>query len=184
MTWRGKRPGSDWELRAGSMMSSGNAFADRKRWFDRPGTLMTIGLSTLTSTFLILLAPRIGIMLLEILAGLFLAIRGFVLHTRQRRGSQLCLQARGGRKLPAGLTPNRIRFLDRYELLLVIAVLLTYGSIAGSLRAHSVPEGVTRIVPLVLFAIGLFAKPRVLRWIASRRSAGTDGSGQAVRDHS
>ena len=164
-------------------MPSKNSFAGRKRWFDRPDTLMTVGLSTLASTFLIVLAPRIGIILLEILAGFFLAIRGFVLRTRQRRGSQLCLEFRGGRKLAAGLTPNRIRFLDRYELLLVIAVLLTYGAIAGFLRAHGVPEGLVRIVPLVSFAIGLFAKSRILGWIASRR-AGADSSGQVVRNHS
>ena len=165
-------------------MASKDAFADRKRWFDRPDVLMTVGLSTLASTFLIVLAPRIGIILLEILAGFLLAIRGFVLRARLRRASQLCLEFQGSRKLAAGLTANRIRLLDRYELLLVIAVLLTYGAIAGFLRAHGVPEGLVRIVPLVSFAIGLFAKPRILRRIANRRAAGADGSGQAVRDHS
>ena len=164
-------------------MLSQDVFAGRRRWFDRPDTLMTVGLSTLASTFLVLLAPWIGIILLEILAGFLLAIRGFVLRTRLRRASQLCLEFRGGRKLAAGLTANRIRLPDRYELLLVIAVLLTYGAIAGFLRAHRIPEGLVRIVPLVSFAIGLFAKQRILRWIASRRAAGADGSGQAVKDH-
>ena len=164
-------------------MASKDAFADRKRWFDRPDTLMTVGLSTLASTFLIVLAPRIGIILLEILAGFFLAIRGFVLRTRLRRARQLCLKFRSRRTLAAGLAANRIRFLDRYELLLVIALLLTYSAIARFLHARGVPEGLTRIVPLLLFAIALFAKPRILRWIASRRAAGADGSGQAVKDH-
>jgi hypothetical protein len=165
-------------------MASKDAFADRKRWFDRPDTLMTVGLSTLASTFLIVVAPRIRIIVIEILAGFLLAIRGLVLRTRLRRASQLCLEFRGRRKLAAGLAASRIRFLDRYELLLVIAVLLSYGAIAGFLRAHGVPEGLVRIVPLVTFAIGLFTKPRILRWIGSRRAAVADGSGQTVRDHS
>ena len=166
------------------MMFSRNAFTHRKRWFDRPDTLMTVGISMLASTFLIVLAPRIGIILFEILAGFLLAIRGFVLRTRLRRASQLCLEFRGGRKLATGMAASRIRFPDRYELLLVIAALLTYGAIAGFLRAHRIPEGLVRIVPLVSFAIGLFAKTRVLRSIAGRRAAGADGSGQAIRDHS
>src|SRR5579862_1899405 len=119
-------------------MPSKNSFAGRKRWFDRPDTLVTVGLSMLASTSLIVLAPRVAIILLEILAGFLLAIRGFVLRTRLRRASQLCLEFQSRRKLAAGLTANRIRFLDRYELLLVIAVLLTYGAITGFLRAHGV----------------------------------------------
>lgn len=162
----------------GTVMHSADAFVDRKHWFDRPDTLITVGLSALASTFLMVLAPRIGTILLEILVGFLLAIRGFVLRARLRRASQLCLEFRGRRTLAAGLTENRIRFPDRYELLLVIAVLLTYGTISGFLRARGLPEGLVRILPLMTFAIGLFAKPRILRWIASRRAAG-DGARQA-----
>jgi hypothetical protein len=130
-----------------------------KRWFDRPDTLMRVGLSMLVSTFLIVLAPQIGTILLEVFVGLLLVIRAFVLRARFRRASQLCLEIRGRSALRA----CRIRVLDRYELLLIIAVILTYGSISGFLRARGLPDGLVRILPLVMFGIGLFAKPRILR---------------------
>lgn len=150
----------------------------RKRWFDRPDTLMRVGLSTLASTFLIVLAPQIGTILLEIFVGLLLIVRAFVLRARWRRASQLCLEFRGGSGFWFGT--GRIRFLDRYELLLIIAVILTYGSISGFLRARGLPDGLVRIPPLVMFGIGLFAKPRILGWMANRRKA---GAGSARQDN-
>jgi hypothetical protein len=63
--------------------------SDRKRWFDRPDTLMRVGLTTLASTFLIVLAPRVGTILLEIFVGILLVIRAFVLRARSRRATQL-----------------------------------------------------------------------------------------------
>ena len=80
---------------------------------------------------------------------------------------------------PRDLRVSRIRFLDRYELLLIIAVILSYGSVSGFLRAWRLPEGLVRILPLVTFGIGLVAKPRILRWLASRRTAVADGARQA-----
>lgn len=151
----------------------------RKRWFDRPDTLIMVGLSTLASTFLIVLAPQVGTILLEILVGLLLVLRAFVLRARGRRASQLCLEFRGGSGSAVGLRGSRIRFLDRYELLLIIAVILTYGSISGFFRARGLPDGLVRIIPLVMFGIGLFAKPRILSWIANRRKAGADSTRQA-----
>ena len=160
-------------------MPSANPLSDRKRWFDRPDTLMRVGLSTLASTVLIVLAPQVGTILLEILVGFLLVIRAFVLRARLRRASQLCLDFRGKSGLAAGLRGSRIRFLDRYELLLIIAVILSYGSVSGFLRAWRLPEGLVRILPLVTFGIGLVAKPRILRWLASRRTAVADGARQA-----
>ena len=143
-------------------MLSANPLSDRKRWFDRPDTLMRVGLSTLASTFLILLV-----------------IRAFVVRARSRRATQLCLEFRGRSGLAAGLRGSRIRFLDRYELLLIIAVILSYGSVSGFLRAWRLPEGLVRILPLVTFGIGLVAKPRILRWLGSRKTAVGDGARQA-----
>jgi hypothetical protein len=160
-------------------MPSANPLFDRKRWFDRPDTLMRVGLSTLASTFLIVLAPQIGTILLEMFVGFLLVIRAFVVRARLRRARQLCLDLRGRSGLAAGLRGSRIRFLDRYELLLIIAVILSYGSVSGSLRAWRLPEGLVRILPLVTFGIGLVAKPRILRWLASRRTAVGDGPRQA-----
>lgn len=150
----------------------------RKRWFDRPDTLMRVGLSTLASTFLIVLVPQAGTILLEIFVGLLLVIRAFVLRARWRRASQLCLEFRGRSGFGVGLRVSRMRFLDRYELLLIIAVILTYGSISGFLRARGLPDGLMRIIPLVMFGIGLLAKPRILGWIANRRKAGGVSSRQ------
>jgi hypothetical protein len=160
-------------------MPSANPLFDRKRWFDRPDTLMRVGLSSLASTFLIVLAPQVGTILLEMFIGFLLVVRAFVLRARLRRASQLCLDFRGRSGLAAGLRGSRIRLLDRYELLLIIAVILSYGSVSGSLRAWRLPEGLVRIVPLVTFGIGLFAKPRILRWLACRRTAVVDGARQA-----
>jgi hypothetical protein len=160
-------------------MLSANPLSDRKRWFDRPDTLMRVGLSTLASTFLIVLAPRVGTILLEIFVGILLVIRAFVVRARSRRATQLCLEFRGRSGLAAGLRGSRIRFLDRYELLLIIAVILSYGSVSGFLRAWRLPEGLVRILPLVTFGIGLVAKPRILRWLGSRKTAVGDGARQA-----
>jgi hypothetical protein len=160
-------------------MPTANPLSDRKRWFDRPDTLMRVGLSTLASTFLIVLAPQVGTMLLEISVGFLLVIRAFVLRRRFRRASQLCLDFRGRSGLAAGLRESQIRFLDRYELLLIIAVILSYGSVSGFLRAWRLPEGLVRSLPLLMFGIGLFAKPRILRWLASRRTAVVDGAREA-----
>lgn len=160
-------------------MPSANPLSDRKRWFDRPDTLMRAGLSTLASTCLIVLAPHVGTILLEIFVGFLLVIRAFVLRARLRRASQLCLDFRGRSGLAAELRGSRIRFLDRYELLLIIAVILSYGSVSGLLRAWRLPEGLVRVLPLVTFGIGLFAKPRILRCLASRRTAVVDGARQA-----
>src|SRR5664280_89429 len=160
-------------------MPSANPLSDRKRWFARPDTLMRVGLTTLASTFLIVLAPRVGTILLEIFVGILLVIRAFVLRARSRRATQLCLEFRRRSGLAAGLRRSRIRFLDRYELLFIIAVILCYGSVTGFLRAWRLPEGLVRILPLVTFGIGLVAKPRILRWLASRRTAVVDGARQA-----
>src|SRR5260370_21736355 len=150
-------------------MPSANPLSDRKRWFDRPDTLMRVGLSTLASTFLIVLAPQVGTILMEIFVGFLLVVRAFVLRARLRRASQLCMDVRGGSGLDAGLRGNRIRFLDRYELLLIIAVILSYGSVSGFLRAWRLPECLVRILPLVTFGIGVVAKPRILRWRVEER---------------
>jgi hypothetical protein len=137
--------------------------------------LTIVGATILVSTLLIVLAPQIGTLLLEIAAGMVLVIRGSVLRARVRRASQLCLQLRGP-------TPGvgRFRFLDRYELLLIIAAILTYGSLSGFLRSRGTAEAVARMLPLVLFGVGLLAKPMVLRWIANRRTAAAAGAAKAV----
>ncbi len=83
-----------------------------------------------------------------------------------RKARQLHLELRGAK------VRLRIRFLDRYELLLILVVTFVHGSISGLLRSHGLLEGLVRILPLVMFGTGLLAKPRILQWIANRRKAG------------
>ena len=137
-----------------------------KEPFERADLLMAAGFCTLTCGLLVLVAPRVGIVFLEILAGLVLVMRAAVVRRRARKARQLHLELRGAK------VRLRIRFLDRYELLLILVVTFVHGSISGLLRSHGLLEGLVRILPLVMFGTGLLAKPRILQWIANRRKAG------------
>jgi hypothetical protein len=139
-------------------MCSSNCLFRQKRWFDRSEILTTAGLSLLASSFLLLLIPGIGTVFLEVLAGVVLLMRAFVLRLRQRKATQL--------RLALPNTASRIRFPDRYELFLIIVVILSYGAIAAMLRAVRAPDALIRIAPLLSFAAGLVAKKYVQRAIA------------------
>jgi hypothetical protein len=132
-------------------------------FFNRADLLLAAGFSTLTCAFLLLAAPRVGIVLLEILAGLCLLVRAYVVRARLRKANLGGVTAAGERNGGAGR-----RFLGRYELVLIILVIAIHSSISGSLHSRGLAEGFVRILPLVLFALGLLAKPRVLRWIEAR----------------
>jgi hypothetical protein len=108
---------------------------------------------------------------LEIVAAFLLIIRASVLRLRVRRARQLCLQWREQAPLASTLRTGRFRFLDRYELVLIVGILLAYGSFSGFLRAKGVSEGLVRILPLATFGIGLLAKSLILHWIARREKA-------------
>lgn len=129
----------------------------KKRWFSRPDMLVAAAGGALASALLLLLIPRIGMLFLEILAGLMMLGRAWVVRRREHAAAQLCLN------LP--VTANRFRLPDRCELLLLIIVILGYGAIVSTLRSVKVPEILTRTVPLLLFAAGLLAKTRVVRAI-------------------
>jgi hypothetical protein len=139
-------------------MCSSNCLFRQKRWFDRSEILTTAGLSLLASSFLLLLIPGIGIVFLEVLAGFVLLTRAFVLRLHQRKATQL------RRALPT--TVRRIRFPNRYELVLTIVVILSYAAIAAMLRAVRVPDVLIRVVPLLSLTAGLAAKKHVQRAIA------------------
>ena len=138
-----------------------------KESFERADLLMAAGLCALACGLLVVVAPRVGIVLLEILAGLVLVMRAAVVRRRARKARQLHLELRGA------TARLRIRFLDRYEVLLIIVVTFVYGRVSRLLRWHGLLEGLVGILPLVMFGTGLLAKPRILQWIANRRKAGS-----------
>lgn len=141
-------------------MSSDQGFGT-KRWFRRTETLTGAAGGTLAAALLLLLVPNIGILFFEILAALAMLARAHVIRRRERAAGQLCLhlEAAGG----------RLRLPDRYELLLIILVILGYGTIGSALRSLKTPEVLVRATPLLLFAVGLLAKDRITRAITGLR---------------
>ena len=119
---------------------------------------MAAGVSVLASSFLLLLVPSVGTVFVGVLAGFLLLTRALVLRFRQRNATQL--------RLTLPTTVSRIRFPDRYELVLVIVVILSYGAIAAVLRSVKAPGVLIRIVPLLSFAGGLVAKKHILGAVA------------------
>ena len=138
------------------MMRSGHKFGN-KRWLTRPDMLIAAAGGALASAFVLLLVPSAGTLLLEILVGLAMVGRAWVLRRRERAAAQLCLD------LP--ITGNRLRLPDRYELALVIIVILGYGALAPALRSLKMPELFIRTLPILIFASGLLAKGQIFRVI-------------------
>ena len=129
--------------------------------YDRADVLMSAGCSTFVSAALILVIPRFGILLLEILLGLFFIGCALIARTRLRR------QARGADKPDKPGT--RARWFDRYDVFMILAVIALQTCAAGSLRKAGLSEGTVGIIPLFLFAAGILLKPRVLDFIQDRR---------------
>jgi len=132
----------------------------KTRWLTRPDMLMAAAGGALASAFVLILAPSAGTLFLEILVGLAMVARAWVLRRREQAAAQLCLD------LP--ITGNRLRLPDRYELALIIVVILGYGALAPALRSLKMPELFIRTLPIVTFASGLLAKNHVVRVIMSR----------------
>jgi hypothetical protein len=130
-----------------------------KRWFRRPDTLTAAAGGTLASALLLLLMPNIGTLFLEILAAMVILAWAYRIRRRERAAAQL--------RLDLGATPSRLRLPDRYELLLMIIVILGYGTIVSALRTLRTPEVLVRAAPLLLFAAGLLVKDHILRGIAA-----------------
>jgi hypothetical protein len=163
MTWPERQQGSKTGTSAReTLMRSPNCLFRQKPWFDRSEILMAVGASLLASSVLLLLVPSVGTVFVGVLTGVLLVARALVLRLRQRKATQLRLT------LP---TPGScIRFPDRYELVLVIVVILSYGAIAAVLRSVKAPGVLIRFVPLVSFAAGLVAK----KYIQGAVARGTD----------
>ena len=154
-------------------MLSSNCLFRQKPWFDRSEILMAAGVSVLASSFLMVLVPSVGTVFVGVLAGLLLVTRALVLRLRQRKATQLRLT------LPTAV--SRIRFPDRYELVLVIVVILSYGAIATVLRSVKAPGVLIRIVPLLSFAAGLVAKKYIQGAVARGAGYFRDRLGRSER---
>jgi len=125
--------------------------------YDRADVLMSAGCSTVVNAALILVIPRFGILLLEILFGLFFIGCALIARTLLRR------QARGADR--SDKSGARARWFDRYDVLMILAVIVVQTSATGSLRKAGLSEGTVGTVPLVLLAAGILLKPRVLEFI-------------------
>jgi hypothetical protein len=143
---------------------------------DRADVLMSAGCSTFVSAALILVMPRVGIVMLEILLGLFLI--GCALAARVHLGRKT--RAEGS---ASGLSKTKPRWFDRYDALMIVAVIVVQNNIAQGLRHAGLSEGTVRMFPLVLLGMAILLKPRLLHWAEhrSKRMKGTgDGSGEAA----
>ena len=132
--------------------------------YDRADVLMSAGCSTFVSAALILVIPRVGIVLLEILLGLFFI--GCALAARARLRIQARSQVKEG---PEGSTNAKAKWFDRYDVLMILTVIVIYSSMSGFLRHAGLSEGTVGILPLILFAAGILLKPRAVQFMERRR---------------
>jgi len=131
--------------------------------YDRADVLMSAGCSTFFSAALILVIPRFSILLLEILFGLFFI--GCALMARRR------LRRRALGKDNAATSRNtRARWFDRYDVLMIVAVIVVQTCIAGLLRKAGLSEGTVDTLPLILFAGGILLKPRAMEFLEGRKN--------------
>jgi hypothetical protein len=130
--------------------------------YDRADVLMSAGCSTFFSAALIVVIPRFGILLLEILLGLFFIGCAMVARTRLRRRAL-------GQDGSATPTNAKTRWVDRYDVLMIVAVIVVQTCTAGLLRKVGLSEGTVGAIPLILFAGGILLKPRVMKFLEVRK---------------
>jgi hypothetical protein len=128
--------------------------------YDRVDVLMSAGCSTVVSAAAILAVPRIGIILLEMLVGVFFIGCALVARFRLRRKRNADESLEG----TTGSRP-RIESFDRYDLLLIPTPILTYILLPVLLRKTGLSLGTIHILPLVFLALGILIKPRVRQFI-------------------
>lgn len=140
--------------------------------YDRADLLLSVGCSTLVSAALIVVIPRVGILLFEMLLGLFLI--GCAITTRHRlrrqRASEIVSMAIDTR--PEIMSP------DRHIILLIAILIVVYIALPALLRKTGLSLRTSYIVTLVLLAIGILVKPRLLQLLATyfktRRDTGKE----------
>ena len=130
--------------------------------YDRADVLMSAGCSTFVSASLILVVPRFGILLLEILLGLFFVGCALVARRRLRRGA---LGKDGAEKSK----DRKTRWFDKYDVFMIGAVIVVQTCTAGLLRKAGLSEGTVNTLPLILFAGGILLKPRAMEFLEARK---------------
>jgi hypothetical protein len=131
-----------------------------QKTYDRADVLMSAGCSTFVSAAMILVIPRFGIAMIEILIGIFVMGCAFAARARLRNREQV-QPARGLRKTGA-------KWFDRYDVAMILAVIAVQGTAAGSLHRLGWSEGTIRIFPLFLLGAAILLKPRLLKSIERR----------------
>lgn len=130
--------------------------------YDRADVLMSAGCSTFVSAALILVIPRVGVVLLEILFGLFFIGCALMARARVRRH----VLSKEGPKKSSGA---KKKWFDRYDVLMILAVIAVQTAAGGPLRKAGWSEGTVSILPLMMFAAGILLKPRVIELVERRR---------------
>lgn len=132
--------------------------------YDRADVLMSAGCSTFVTAALIMVLPRVGTVLLEILLGIFLIACALVARARIRRKAQF-------NGLTARVDPSRRRWFDRYDVLAFLAVVVIQSLLDGPLLRLGWSEGTRRIFPLVLLAVAILLKPRLMESVRCKRQS-------------
>ena len=128
--------------------------------YDRVDALMSAGCSTLVSAAAILIVPRVGIILLEMLVGLLFIGCAVVarFRLRRRRNAEETLEQTTGRR-------PRIRSFDRYDLVLIAMAILTCIVLPRLLGRTGLSPGTIHLLPLMLLGLGILFKPRMLQFV-------------------
>jgi len=132
--------------------------------YDRADVLMSAGCSTFISAALILVIPRVGVVLLEILFGLFFIGCALMARARLRRSVQY-------RERPAKPSDAKAKWFDKYDVLMILAVIAVQIASGRLLRKAGWSEGTVSILPLIMFAAGILLKPRAVEFIGRRRQS-------------
>jgi hypothetical protein len=123
--------------------------------YDRADLLMSAGCSTFVGASLIMVLPRVGTVLLEILLGMFLIGCAIVARARIKRKVQLNGAA-------AAIDPSGRKWFDRYDVLALLLVVVIQSVLDGLLHRLGWSEGTRRVVPLILLGLAILLKPRLM----------------------
>lgn len=134
------------------------------RTYDRADLLMSAGCSTFVTAALIMVLPRVGTVLLEILLGMFLVGCALVARARIKRKAQ-------SNGMTATVASSPRRWFDRYDVLALLAVVVIQSVLDGPLHRLGLSEGTRRIFPLVLLAFAILLKPRLMESLQRRRQS-------------
>jgi hypothetical protein len=145
--------------------------------YDRVDVLMSAGCSTLVSAAAILIVPRVGTILLEMLVGIvFIGYAVFArFRIRRKRNTEEMLEKTTG-------TRPRIASFDRYDLLLIAMGMLTYIVLPVLLRKTGLSLRTIHILPLVILGLGILLKPRMRQFVTlinTRKDTGKEAVNHA-----